>query len=1102
MSVSSPENPPTAEFRAAVAANAAEDTVPLGKTRGAAAPDACPPPTVWPAVPGYEIVAELGRGSMGVVYKARQLSLNRVVALKMISRGSGADDEVLRRFVGEARVVASLRHPNIVQIYEISLEQEPPFFTLELVEGGSLADQLGGRPQPCHQAAQLTATLARAVQAAHEGGVVHRDLKPANILLAPLASRDSHLGAFSGELAGPGRDFLSWAPKVSDFGLAKQLDGGASRTESGLIMGTPSYMAPEQAEGRSREVGPAADIYALGAILYELLTGRPPFAAESAVETVLQLFQMEPVPPSRLQPRLPRDLETICLKCLHKQPQRRYASAQELADDLQRFLAGESIAARPASLRERAWKWARRRPALATLAATGCLALLAMGGLALWHQTDLQARLTQSRLDEREAREAEELARQREQLAAQQDKVKDFLRAGEAALAEKDWANARAQILRARDQAGDEPELADLRGQIDRLLGQIEGQQRDRERLQKFRERRNDALFYATLYTGNDQATSLGETRTAALEALALFGAAPGAGGAPAVDSPHFQAEERDEVVAGCYELLLVLAEATAQPLPGQSPAEGRRQAEQAVAVLDRAAGLGLSTRAYHLRRADYLARAGDEEAARQERARAEGLRPAGELDHFLLGVEEYRQGRWGQAVSAFESVLQAQPQHFWGNYYLALSQLRGRRPDLAAARLTTCLGWRRDLPWLYLLRGSAWGEMGQFDRAEQDFEAALKGALPEAARYGLYVNRGVLRVRQGRAADAVEDLRRATALRPQQYQGYVNLAQALLQDKKLDEAVRQLDQAIECEPRLASLHATRARVHVLRQDDAAALADLATALAQGSTRPAAAVADDHLERGRILHRRKDYKGALKEYDAAVALQPRHVKAHRLRAEALLELDSASEALQSLDACLKYGPPDADAFRARAAVRIRLGDYPGAQTDYTRALEVAPDGATYAARGWAYLVADVPSLALRDFQEAIRLEPKGSDAYGGRGYARAVLGQGRPAVADAETALRLGPTSPRLLYNAARVYARAASGPAEGIGPDRRTAVALQESWEVRAVELLRQALEAQSPAEAARFWKTYVRRDAALGVIRDGGAFRRLEDRYGGNAR
>jgi tetratricopeptide (TPR) repeat protein len=559
--------------------------------------------------------------------------------------------------------------------------------------------------------------------------------------------------------------------------------------------------------------------------------------------------------------------------------------------------------------------------------------------------------------------------------------------------------------------------------------------------------------------------------------------------GSAILDSPHFLEQEKSEIRAGCYELLLVLADTVAQPLPDQSPDEQRRYGKQALRILDRASQLGFSTRAYHLRRAQYLAQSGDGAAARQERGRAEAIPPASELDHFLLGTEEYRQGHWSQAISAFESVLQAQPKHFWGNYYLGLSQLRAHRPDLAAGRLTACLGWRSDLPWLHLLRGSAWAEMGQFTRAEEDFAAALKGSLPDVARYGLYINRGVLRVRQGRSAEAIEDLRRATALKPQQYQGYVNLAQAFVRAQKLDEAVRQLDQAIAHEPQLASLYSTRARVHLLRQDDAAALADLTKAIGLEAGRLAPSVAEDHLERGRLLHQRKDYEAAVRAYDAAVAIQPQHVRAHRLRAEALLELNRLPEALRSLDVCLKQGPPDADAFRARAAVRTRLGQYPGAQTDYTRALE--PDAATYAARAWTYLVAEAPALALRDFQEVIRLDPDQGDAYSGRGYARALLGQYRPAVADAEDALRLGPPSPRLLYNVARIYAQVAA--VDGWGTDSQRA-----RWEDRAVVLLRRALALQSPAEGTRFWRAYIQNDAALRQVRRSFEFKQLEERYG----
>jgi len=331
-------------------------------TLGPSEADGFASPGEVPSVPGYEIVAELGRGAMGVVYEARQTKLNRLVALKMVLHGSHASSADLARFLAEAEAVAQLQHPHIVQIYEIGHHAGLPFFCLEHVEGGTLAQRLQGGPLPPREAARLAETLARAMAYAHGRGLIHRDLKPSNVLLA-----------------------ADGTPKITDFGLAKRLASldpaspgrqpGEGLTTTGAILGTPSYMAPEQAAGK-KDVTPLCDVYALGALLYEMVTGRPPFRAPTPMDTILQVLTQEPVPPSRLQPGLPRDLETICLKCLQKEPHKRYASAEALADDLARFREDRPIVARPVSRVERIWRWCRRNPVLASLSAAAAVGVV------------------------------------------------------------------------------------------------------------------------------------------------------------------------------------------------------------------------------------------------------------------------------------------------------------------------------------------------------------------------------------------------------------------------------------------------------------------------------------------------------------------------------------------------------------------------------------------------------------------------------------------------------------------------------------------------------------------------------------------------------
>jgi hypothetical protein len=325
-------------------------------------------------VGGYELLGELGRGGMGTVFRARQVSLNRLVALKLVQASDLRSPEGRARFQAEATIVARLRHPNIVQIFECCDHDDLLYFSMELCEGGSLAQQLRRGPLSPREAAALVRSVAEGVQAAHDQDVIHRDLSPGNILLARRGPASAE-----GELSAEGLRLLAeWIPRISDFGLAKQTN--VDLTRNGVVLGTPRYMAPEQTVD-ARSIDRRADVYALGAILYECLTGRPPFQAETMHDLLDQVRRQEPVPVRQLQPGVRRDLEAICLKCLSKEPSRRYATARELADDLGRFLAGERVRARHITPLQRLARWAQR-PERVPFA--GRVAVVLYGVLAVW----------------------------------------------------------------------------------------------------------------------------------------------------------------------------------------------------------------------------------------------------------------------------------------------------------------------------------------------------------------------------------------------------------------------------------------------------------------------------------------------------------------------------------------------------------------------------------------------------------------------------------------------------------------------------------------------------------------------------------------------
>jgi WD40 repeat protein len=427
-------------------------------TRPMPGPGGTAPPTPLPQIPGYELRRVLGRGGMGVVYLALHVPLKRLVALKTLPATPVTPGQ-LARFRTEAEALARLQHPNVVPVYDVGEWEGHPYFTMEYVDGPALADLLDGRPQDADEAAALVEVLARAVHAVHRCGIVHRDIKPANVLLASGGRKppDQATGGLRPPLA-------DYTPKLTDFGVAKDLASSSRLTRTGTAVGTPSYMAPEQVRGGA--VGPAADVYSLGSVLYELLTGRPPFDAPTPVEVIAQLAHDEPLAPSRLRPRLPRDLETICLRCLEKSPRRRYASAEDLADDLRRFRAREPIRARPVGPLGRAYRWCHRRPLVA-----GLLALSA--GLALALVVTLV--VFDARLSEKAAEEQRQIVRINITVGALEMEDGDcfaaVLRFSEALRLDPDEAHGAAHRTRIATALRQGPSLLRVRAHDGRVLG-------------------------------------------------------------------------------------------------------------------------------------------------------------------------------------------------------------------------------------------------------------------------------------------------------------------------------------------------------------------------------------------------------------------------------------------------------------------------------------------------------------------------------------------------------------------------------------------------------------------------------------------------------
>jgi tetratricopeptide (TPR) repeat protein/tRNA A-37 threonylcarbamoyl transferase component Bud32 len=1049
--------------------------------------------TGLPVIVGYEILEEVGRGGMGVVYRARQTALNRIVALKMILHTRHAGPEERARFKLEAEAVACLQHPNIVHIYEIGEHEEMPFISLEFCSGGSLARKVGDTPLPPREAAQLAETLARAMHAVHQVHVVHRDLKPDNVLLT-----------------------ADGTPKITDFGLAKRLDDESGEnspalTETGVILGTPSYMAPEQASGKVGEVGPRTDVYALAAILYQLLTGRPPFKSATRLDTLNQVLTEEPVPPRRLQPQIDRDVEIICLKGLEKDQRRRYPSAAELADDLHRFLSHEPIRARPVPAWERGLKWARRQPKTAALFVALFLAVLgALFGTSFYALYKNRVAEDLKRTLER-GRKVDQL---RDEAIKAEAAGRQLLEQGQETRAGEQFAQAASYFDQAEATLGlsgeGEADSADLRRQLSegrermrRALREQTNRQESRDRIARFFTEHSRICFQDINFRGQagTDRGQIGPMVRGALDHLKItFPCSPeSAVGVLQTWRGACAPREFEQLVVGCYELLLIWAEAEAG---SQGPGEERAaRAARALQLLDIAARLGEANHlppspTLHRRRARYLALAGDEGGARAEQKRAHALPPRTALDHFLVALDAYGAGQFPRVEKACEEVLRQKPDHFWAQYLLSLCHLKARHWGEARAGLIACVGRHPEFPWPYALLALARLELGETREAETNFARALERLDDPLGRYVVLTNRSTLWIRTQRWNEAQADLEEAIRLRPDKHEAYANLAELHRRRKEWDAAITDLTNAIVRRPGDPALYYTRARVGLERKDSASARADFEQTikLESGGSKSARLVSA-LVELGYLKHRAGEFDAALADFETAEQLAPTYAPAHRQRAETLLALHRLAEAGKELDCCLKIGPPQFEVHKTRGLIHNQLGEYAPAVVAYTQALQLKPDREILCLRGWVYLQLRSATLALADFEEVLAHDLTHAEALSGRAQALVRLGKLEQALTDAEEAVQRGPATPRVLFSAACIHARAAGQ----IRGGERNVVAFTNSTRHadRAIDLLDLALREVPAQERPSFWRQHVEEEPLLGPIRSQSRMRQLARTY-----
>ena len=839
-------------------------------TPGSSPSPADPLEAVPPQIPGYEVQAILGRGGMGVVYKARDLRLNRPVALKMLLAGSHSRPEEIERFLRGAEAKASLRHSNIVQVHDVGDLDGRSYCIMEYVEGGNLAQKISGVPLPARHAAELLTSLAEAVQAAHQGGIIHRDLKPANVLLTA-----------EGTL------------KVTDFGLARRMDDPSGLTQSGATLGTPSYMAPEQAEGKTHAIGPAADIYALGAILYEMLTGRPPFQAATSSATLQQIISEDPVPPSRLNSQVPRDLETICLKCLQKEPQRRYSSAAALAEDLGRYRRGETIAARPVGRLGRAARWVRRRPTAAALAvALVASTLLALALVGVWLWVNGQRTATRRAASE-DIREATRLER------------------------ESDLAGARAALERARGRLGTEGpgEWLDRLDRVSRNLGLVA--RLDTIRLERaivvrgrFNRARSDRDYEEAF-----REAGLGHVHENPATVADRVKGSPVRGTLVAAldDWAVNTADERRR------DWLLEVAR-IADPDPWRDRVRDPKTWKDRAMLVELARSAPVKDQSLQLLVAlgeRLQADRGDREAV-AFLLRVQREHPDDFYANFMLGNALCVSGENGDAVGFLRAAMALRPGAVVVSYSLADTLKRLGRTDEAIDYLKQAIRIDPKHAWNHNALGIILRENGRLVEAIDQFQRGL-ALTPLSAN--LRVNLGIALKEKGQPDEAFVEFQRAVLLDPGMATAHANLALALEDKGRLDEAIDHYRTAALLDPNQASTHYNLGRALQVRGRLDEAIDHLRQAV---SLAPNWAMAHGVL--GDLLKARGQSNEAIEEFRKAIAVNPKDAESRESLRASLISQGQWDEVRLDWKKEIAANPSEHDACFGYAELCLFLGD--------------------------------------------------------------------------------------------------------------------------------------------------------------------------------